>query len=551
MNIIIRHKLPIYSLLFLLLFLSCRQEKEERELLEQAGLLIEARPDSALLLLNRIPSPQKLTERTHAEYALLLTKARDKNYITHTNDSLINIAVEYYSKERNSLNKAEAYFYLGSVYRDMEYSTSAIAAFLKALEVMPDNSEDRLMMLIYNNLAQQYEAQNLYENAMEMAKKSYKFCSNNKQTNSLFHASRRIGGIFLLESKNDSALFYYNQALEIAETKKDSLWEATVLCDIARIYKDKGELITANNYTDKAIKRKPGKRSLDSAFFLKGTLLLEQGKSDSARYYLLRSINSGDINARAASFHRLYDIERLERNYEKAIEYNNIYIVIRDSIAQKKRRLEINTLINEHTLGLQMKDHFIKQQKQEFAITILSIIIIAMIILIILIAKRRKTERVLSLQKELMRNKVSGLKLVQDTGESASITTGIDEDELFYRKLQLCINLLKTDNRYDIINKMQQTNNRKKLSMEERKTLKAAVFENFVDIIEDIKNKYNKLSELDIYCCILYLLGCENTEAAICMGVHPDTLKVRRSRIRNKIEEKFYNLIFKDKSFDY
>ena len=42
---------------------------------------MEAYPDSALYLLQQIPHPDKLHGRQQADYAFLLTQARDKNYL--------------------------------------------------------------------------------------------------------------------------------------------------------------------------------------------------------------------------------------------------------------------------------------------------------------------------------------------------------------------------------------------------------------------------------------------------------------------------------------
>ena len=52
--------------------------------------------DSALVVLENISAKELVFSSSKARYALLLTQARDKNYILHTDDSLIRIAVDYY-----------------------------------------------------------------------------------------------------------------------------------------------------------------------------------------------------------------------------------------------------------------------------------------------------------------------------------------------------------------------------------------------------------------------------------------------------------------------
>ena len=57
-------------------------------------------PDSALQLLKTIDSKHLVTKEGKARYALLYSQALDKNYIDVTEDSLINIAVEYYKDKK-------------------------------------------------------------------------------------------------------------------------------------------------------------------------------------------------------------------------------------------------------------------------------------------------------------------------------------------------------------------------------------------------------------------------------------------------------------------
>lgn len=53
-------------------------------------------------------------------HALLKIKAKDKLYIPHESDSLIKSIVQYYEGYGTPDQLMEAYYYLGSAYRDME-----------------------------------------------------------------------------------------------------------------------------------------------------------------------------------------------------------------------------------------------------------------------------------------------------------------------------------------------------------------------------------------------------------------------------------------------
>ena len=59
-------------------------------------------PDSALNLLKGIPEPEKLWGESQATYALLMTQAMDKNYMKFSSDSLIALALNYYTVDQRS-----------------------------------------------------------------------------------------------------------------------------------------------------------------------------------------------------------------------------------------------------------------------------------------------------------------------------------------------------------------------------------------------------------------------------------------------------------------
>lgn len=72
----------ILSSLFTVIFLSCNSGLDgTMVMLKQAEQCMEAYPDSALQLLNGIHNPDELAKKERAEYLLLLTQARDKNYM--------------------------------------------------------------------------------------------------------------------------------------------------------------------------------------------------------------------------------------------------------------------------------------------------------------------------------------------------------------------------------------------------------------------------------------------------------------------------------------
>ena len=108
------------------LLTACTGKTDYNTTLVQADSLMASRPDSALHMLQGISTKNLSTKADRAYHALLLTQARDKNYIRQTDDSLIQVAVRYYDTHEDAPLQARAYYYWGSLYRDQNDYSGAI-----------------------------------------------------------------------------------------------------------------------------------------------------------------------------------------------------------------------------------------------------------------------------------------------------------------------------------------------------------------------------------------------------------------------------------------
>lgn len=103
--------------------------------LGRAESSMEEHPDSALAILQSIDASALRTEKHSAHYALLYSQALDKNYIDITNDSLISIAVDYYSDSDDELGLIKSLFYHARIYYNKQEYANAIKQAIKANEL--------------------------------------------------------------------------------------------------------------------------------------------------------------------------------------------------------------------------------------------------------------------------------------------------------------------------------------------------------------------------------------------------------------------------------
>lgn len=81
---------------------SCIHKSDAGRLLDEAEAHLEMHPDSAFVALDSLDRKHLNTQELRARHALLYSIALEKCGIALTNDSIINIAVDYYSKSKDS-----------------------------------------------------------------------------------------------------------------------------------------------------------------------------------------------------------------------------------------------------------------------------------------------------------------------------------------------------------------------------------------------------------------------------------------------------------------
>ena len=150
---------PLYYLLLTLLLLTgCNASNQMTDDLIRAEAWMNEHPDSALNLLKGIEQTELQTREHHARYALLYSQALDKNYIDLTNDSLINIAVDYYKDRDDIRAKFFSYYYLGRIYTNANNLTQATLAYMEAEQLVDELGDDYAAGLLYEQIGLIYRS---------------------------------------------------------------------------------------------------------------------------------------------------------------------------------------------------------------------------------------------------------------------------------------------------------------------------------------------------------------------------------------------------------
>lgn len=540
-----RYLLAFFSLLvsvgsiLMSVSLSSCSSSVKSPLLLSADSLMEIYPDSALSILESISSPQKLPRADRALYALLLTQARHKNYIALEDDSLIKTAVEYYGDKKKSVRAAKAHYYWGATYGEKGYTSFAVDEYLTAIRLMP--VRDEFLAMIYDNLADCYEKDDLYDIAIEAYRQAYQILEGGSQQT---YPLRGIARICLLQNKKDSALLYYQKALDYALAEQDSSLIGALYHDLAMVYNEKKDYVQADKYVSKAMIMQ-GDDAVNVCLS-KAQIMLNLNKLDSASYFFSKNIDQLNIYGKAVCYDGMHQIAKKRGEWKIATENMDAYRVLYDSMQIMNDNEELNRLMDKH----QLEEHrrLLSEHTKMLVFTLVSVFFFLMIICVFCFMwnDRKRKKRYIALQRELTQNRVDTMLLKE---EEVSETNKEDLDKkrskLTEQQIQLCISVLKTTNCYDQLEALEKATPKQLLVMRSlRKEIRSEISSAFVDVMMNLKERYPALTGDDIFYCVLSLLCCSKTVMMELMDATSDALKTRKNRIKNNMDAQIFDRVF-------
>lgn len=163
----------LYPFLLFAIILSC--ESPVTESLDRAESLLDVRPDSALLFLQNWDQRSLRHPKNTARYALLMSKALDKNHIDVNSDTLIIKAVNYYSRHGNTRYKMLSSYYHGIVLKNAKEYSAAIIAFENAEKNALALYDTHHLGLIYRNKSNVFTSANNHLEAIACMKKAIEY----------------------------------------------------------------------------------------------------------------------------------------------------------------------------------------------------------------------------------------------------------------------------------------------------------------------------------------------------------------------------------------
>ncbi len=369
----------LLSILCIALFaVSCEQKAGDTLL--QAGALLEQEPDSALACLKTIENPERLQKAQRMEYFLLWVQAKDKADKDITADTLLQEVQQYYLRKKQWDKATLAAFYAGRVFHVRKEYSRAMQTYLDAESYAGHIDNNIRKGLIQHNLGGLYYKELIRDEAEKRLKAAFHYFKLGHKPKYLVNTASLLGNCFLAKQQPDSALYYQQQALDIAEHHGDSTAMSLAFQSLSSTYQQMKNSTLAKVYALKAIPLNPMKSYEIKAHIHLSSLYYDEHQLDTALNYARKAQQLLDEDKDAKKdwymtvgvYDILSKINKEKGRYPEALHYHGLYTKALLNLYAETREKSI--------IGVQEQYQYerIKNEKNRLFIRYLCISILAL-----------------------------------------------------------------------------------------------------------------------------------------------------------------------------
>ncbi len=569
-------RLCLYSLIIIILIglNSCTPSIKDK--LQQAEELLSTNPDSSYNILKSIDTPKKQSKSEYATWCLLMTQATDKSDRKHTSDSLIHIAVRYFSEHNEQGRLATAYYTQGRVEKELGYNDKASQSFLKSLDISKGSKDYEVQFLAASQLGTLYAYSNLIDKAFDSYQKALHFAEKANDSINLSYVYSYLGRIYGLQQDWSKAEESYKRAISIAENISYIPSLGLGLSELSSIYVCTEEYTEALNCLKRQLNLEEESLSNNNkaATYLGiGDLYRCSKNYDLAVYYLNKSLQTTtNLYTKLSTYQCLSYLYEGQEDYKKAVEYNKLCWTCNDSIQKVEKRqalIEAQEKYNNEKLLMEKEQLELKHSRLSF-IAITSILFIVIVFLLIYINKKRTIIGLLnelnSIRYKIAKNENTINEFRQEIAKQSFLQSKVDNLHQIKNDLEQELERLVKDNELlkkqkdDIIMSLKQkdekiehyeeaikqkentpdifTRIKQKRKIEEKDwpELISNIDALHQQFSERLRKTYPQLLESDVRLCCLIKLGYTRQEQIILLTITEDNLDKRKQRLKKRLD---------------
>lgn len=543
-------KALLYTLLlFLLIIPGCKKENHILPLLQTAEQLLPTYADSASILLDSISDPDGLDDEDFARWCVVSGKVTDE-----TATGLLPLyqwkrAQEWFMQHGTAEERAQVALYLGRAYvEDGEYD-KAMQVYADALELAKEHQAYNVAGYICTYMADLYGFRNITSECLKKRKEAGEFFKEAGNYKSYAYALKELACEWTLIDSFSYAMPLLHKADSISQLMLNKDLAAAIANAQGISYEMQQKYDSAEIYYLKAI-------ATGSAESYKDSVALSQAyikDNQLAKAYEIIEAVTKDDKLSYNINEVYYQLYKAEGKYKEALHYKEICSDILDSLTMlqsETKVLEIEKKYNNAKIREENELLKIAQQR--------NIIIIVIILFLLLLStagyiifRQKSRAKIYRQQAEVDKIKIEFLHLSVELEEKKqSLQNALSNKEEYSNKLKQDIE--KISHKYSQLQKQGLETSavgKKLISLSKKSKLEGSqlistdkawrtimmevdkIYPRFYSLL---KEAFLNLTESERQYCYLHIFGFDANDEAKLLGINPDSVRMKRTRINQK-----------------
>ncbi|WP_296941919.1 hypothetical protein [uncultured Dysgonomonas sp.] len=528
-------------------FLSCNPNEKTEETLSRAEVLLEQNPKGALQILNNEIDPKDLDKELYNKYILLHIQAKDKTLEDITNDTIIFETKKYYEDKGDMENTAIASLYSGYVLAVRGDTQMAMSTYLNAETYAKESDNNALKGLIEVYIGDLYQDQLLNDEAIIKYRQAILHFNKAGNYKNEIIAYDKIGSNLLTKGDMDSSFYYYNKGLSLAKEHNDSIEQAFIIRNMGFALGSIGKRDQARAYFRHSIPYLNDNEEVARNYLNIAYSFDDEQNKDSTLFYINKSLTliEGYDNhpLKLIIYQLLAKTAEKDKNYQQALsDYKEYTALLKKMLKDTNNHIALDVQKKYDIELLQNENNRLLIQRQTAFLIILLMFIFILAMSFVFYRKRIKDRAALAVAQE---------KIFQ----MQEMANNIDEKENSFRKVLFQhfdifkkVALLKTELKGEekkhgqkLLKKVNEiVYNQENLDWNKLFDIMNQLYKGVPDTI---RKKYPQLDEIEIRICCLEYAGLSNNEIAIILEFSINTIQMKKSVIRKKLEIEGYGNI--------
>lgn len=522
---------------------------QQQVLFNAVERLLPVDADSACLLLATFPTPDALDDGDFARWCMLC--GRSTNY-THADTLSIDQwkrAQRWIDKHGSPEERAQVGMFLGRAYAEDSEWDLAMQCYVEALHLAKEHGAYNVGGYICTYMADLYREYDIPENIRQKYIEAASLFCKAGNLRSQTYAMKNLATQYAYADSFQYAISIMNQVDSIADLLDNQRLNYHIANAYANIYDLQKQYDLAEKYYKRAI-------TLDVYGGVNDSLGLADVYIALGNYEAAKRIVDNMYSKDSADFvlnNFYFRIYKAKGSYQKALYFNEKCLSLLDSMFLNQSNTQVLAIEKRYNhLKMQEENSSLKIARQRnfiFFILSLSLLVIGSLVFFFY---RKHIKMKLQWQKDkLSRLDEERSKIAEELAKAYNSLKEMQDN--LYENTRLQQKILFLSERYKELQKQRlessaiykklsslsakiQPNNGKPLLTD--KLWNALILE-LARIYPEFRNsldeKYSSLTEEELRYCYLHVLGFDGNHEAVLLGIMPNSIWMKRSRIKQKL----------------